>query len=77
MNIIFILEFFELINTHPYISFSASTNIAATGNFDGGDIITYTSNQISIYDTNMLKKQIYTISNSYPTTQTIKICKLS
>ena len=75
--IIFILEFFELINTHPYISISDSTNIAATGNFDGGDIITYTSNEISVYDTNMLKKQTYTISDPYPSNQYIKICQLS
>ncbi len=76
--IIFILEFFELINNEPgYISISGSTYITAIGNIDGGDIITYTSNQISIYDTNMLKKQTYTISNSYPTSQPIKICQLS
>ena len=62
MNIIFIIfisEFFVLINNSPgYISISDFQYISAIGNIDGGDILVHTPNQISIYDTNMLKKKL-------------------
>ena len=81
MNIIFIIfisEFFVLINNSPgYISISDFQYISAIGNIDGGDILVHTPNQISIYDTNMLKKKTYTISDTYITNENFKICQLS